>query len=33
LKQVESKASVVMRRRMAAWSEEFLTQVLGLKAG
>lgn len=32
LKQVESKASVVMRRRMAAWSEEFLTQVLGLKA-
>ncbi len=32
LKQVDSKASVVMRRRTAAWSEEFLTQLLGLKA-
>lgn len=31
LKQVESKASISMRRRMAGWCEDFLTQVLGLQ--
>jgi len=32
LKQIQSKASIVGRRRMAGWSEDFLAQVLGLQA-
>ena len=32
LKQVQSKHSIVGRRRMAGWNEDYLAQVLGLKA-
>jgi predicted transposase YbfD/YdcC len=32
LKQVQSKLSIVGRRRMAGWNEDYLAQVLGLKA-
>jgi hypothetical protein len=32
LKQVQSKLSIVGRRRMSGWNEDYLAQVLGLKA-
>jgi len=31
LKQVDSKESIVMRRRIAGWNDNFLLQVLGIK--
>ena len=31
IKQVDSKESIVMRRRMAGWNDDFLLQVLGIK--
>ena len=31
LKQVDNKASVAMRRRMAGWNTDFLAQVLGIE--
>ena len=31
LKQVKSKESIVMRRRMVGWNDDFLLQVLGIK--
>lgn len=33
LKQVASKESVAMRRRIAGWNDDFLLQVLGMKGG
>ena len=33
LKQVKSKESIVMRRRIAGWNDDFLLQVLGIKEG
>jgi hypothetical protein len=32
LKQILSEISIVGRRRIASWSEDYLKQVLGLKA-
>ena len=31
LKQVDSKESIAMRRRIAGWNDDFLLQVLGIK--
>jgi hypothetical protein len=30
LKQIDDKESIAMRRRMAGWNPEYLSQVLGL---
>ena len=32
LKQVDSKESIVMRRRMAGWNDDFLLKVLDIKS-